>query len=113
MKKVLASLSLLIILSSISFSDPNNPHLSTFWDSSYLTAYDVIGFHYLTVDITSSWAGDPTDDALKELEKKIIDFCKENNFDGFVDIKITYAKPFDVGKLIATGTLLKLKQKNN
>jgi hypothetical protein len=79
---------------------------------SLFASYDYSQTIFLTVSVSSKLFGDPTESAIKDLQKLIIETCNLNKYDGFILNQMVFAKPFDEGKLIAYGTLIKKKIKN-
>ena len=78
---------------------------------SLFVYYEYSQVKFFVVSISSAILGDPTTSAVKDLNEEIVDFCKKTKFDGFILNQIVFTKPFDEGKLIAYGTLIRKKSK--
>jgi hypothetical protein len=87
------------------------PVIVTLLPDSLLAQYDYTPMYYHVVSISSQILGDPTEAAMKTLQEEIIEFLKQTKFDGFFLKGLLFAKPFQEGKLIAYGTLLRAKKK--
>jgi len=88
------------------------PFIVSIMPDSLFATYDYSQTVFITVSIESRIMGDPTEGAIDDLKEKIIETCKLNKFDGFILNQLVFAKPFDEGKLIGYGTLLRKKVKN-
>lgn len=85
------------------------PFINSIMPDSVFLKYDYSQTVFVTVSVTSSFGKDPTEKAIDDLRKQIVAICKANKFDGFVLNQMVFLKPFDEGKLIGYGTLLRKK----
>ena len=110
-KKLLPIFLFLLLSSTFLFSQENEPQpfIVSIAPDSLFANYEYSQVKFFVVSIGSTILGDPTESAIKDLNEMIIDFCKKAKFDGFILNQIVFAKPFDEGKLIAYGTLLRKK----
>jgi hypothetical protein len=116
MKKLLLALvafATLMTFSQLTYSQEKvtEPYIISFVPDSLTTLYQYSQTVFLTVSIGSRVGSDPTERAIQDLQKKIIETCKLNKMDAFILKEIVFAKPFDEGKLIGYGTMIRLKPK--
>lgn len=114
MKKL--HLLILFMLVIISYDDylycqESKPFIISIVPDSVFYYYEYSPTVFFVVSIESQVMSDPTESAINELNEKIVNTCKQNKFDGFILNQLVYTKPFDEGKLIAYGTLLRAKPK--
>ncbi|MCF8363007.1 MAG: hypothetical protein K9G70_10335 [Prolixibacteraceae bacterium] len=117
MKKLL--LNLVVLFTLIGFSqfaycqepEDSEPYILSLVPDSLTSHYDYSHNQFVTVSIRSRFGSDPTERAIQDLEEKIIELCKTNEMDAFILKEIVFAKPFDEGKLIGYGTMIRLKSK--
>jgi len=116
MKKLLLIFVMFVALVSSSknvycqYKEPQ-PFIVSIVPDSLFMLYDYSQVKFFIVTIGSKIMGDPTEGAVTDLNKQIVDFCKKQKFDGFILSQIVFTKPFDEGKLIAYGTLIRKKVK--
>jgi hypothetical protein len=103
-----------IIFSHIVYCEDNEskPFIVSIMPDSLFSNYEYSQTVFIVVSVESRIMGDPIEGAISDLKDKIIETCKANKFDGFILNQMVFAKPFDEGKLIGYGTLLKKKVKN-
>jgi hypothetical protein len=116
MKKLL--LTLVVLVTLVTFSQftycqekATEPYIISIVPDSLMTHYDYSQTVFITVSIGSRIGSDPTERAIQDLQKKIVETCKVNKMDAFILKEIVFAKPFDEGKLIGYGTMIRLKTK--
>ena len=87
------------------------PFIISVTPDSLFVKYDYTQTVFIVVSVPTRLAKDPTEAAIEDLKKQIIATCKLNKYDGFILNQMVFAKPFDEGKLIGYGTLIKKKTK--
>ncbi len=87
------------------------PFIVSVIPDSLFVKYDYTQTVFVVVSVSAKMAKDPTEAAIEDLKKQIIATCKLNKYDGFILNQMVFAKPFDEGKLIGYGTLIKKKIK--
>ncbi|MFZ4725391.1 MAG: hypothetical protein ACOYMD_08055 [Paludibacter sp.] len=85
------------------------PYILSIAPDSLFAKYDYSQIVFVVVSIPSTFGKDPTEKGIEELKKQIIANCKLNKFDGFILNQMVFTKPFDEGKLIGYGTLIRKK----
>jgi hypothetical protein len=114
MRNFIVSLVALIAIGGLSnsaFSQDKTPEpfiISIVPDSLFIK-YDYSQTVFVSVSVPTTFGKDPTEKAIEELKKQIIAICKANKFDGFILNQMVFLKPFDEGKLIGYGTLIRGK----
>ncbi len=113
MKKLHLILFTLVIIyfSDYLYCQEAQPFIISIEPDSLFHNYEYSQTAFFVVSIESQVLSDPTESAINELNEKIVNTCKQNKFDGFILNQLVYTKPFDEGKLIAYGTLLRAKPK--
>jgi len=116
MKKLLFSLvalATLLTLPKFAFCQDKavEPFIVSIVPDSLFTKYDYSQTVFIPVSVASTFGKDPTGKAIQDLQKMILETCKLNKMDGFILNQIIFAKPFEEGKLIGYGTMIRLKKK--
>ena len=114
MKKLFLSLAMLVALVTFSNStycqeNVPEPYIISVTPDSLFVKYDYTQTIFITVSVPAKAVNDPTEAAIEALKKRIIATCKLNKFDGFILNQIVFAKPFEEGKLIGYGTMIRKK----
>jgi len=78
---------------------------------SLFIKYEYTQTVFISVTIASTFGKDPTEKAIQELKKLIIETCKLNKMSGFILDQMVFVKPFEEGKLIGYGTMIRPKIK--
>ncbi len=87
------------------------PYIISFVPDSLSKHYECSRTMFITVSINERIGSDPTEKAIQELQKKIIETCKLNKMDGFILNKIEFVIYPSVGRLVGYGTMIRLKPK--
>lgn len=85
------------------------PFIISIVPDSLFVKYDYSQTVFVNVSVPTTFGKDPTEKAIEELRKQIIAICKIHKFDGFILNQMVFLKPFDEGKLIGYGTLIRKK----
>lgn len=103
----------LMTIPQLSYSQDKvmEPYIISFVPDSLNALYQYSQTVFVTVSVGSRLGSDPTERAIQDLQKKIIETCKLNKMDAFILKDLVFAKPFDEGKLIGYGTMIRLKAK--
>lgn len=116
MRNFIVSLVVCIVVGSLSnsiFSQDkvSEPFIISVIPDSLFIQYDFSQTVFVSVSVPTTFGKDPTEKAIEDLKKQIVATCKLNKFDGFILNQMLFLKPFDEGKLIGYGTLIKKKKK--
>ena len=114
MKKNIVSLVLFIVVGALSSSvlcqdKTPEPFIISIVPDSLFQKYEYSQTVFLNVSVPITFGKDPTQKAIEELKKQIIAICKATKFDGFILNQMVFLKPFDEGKLLGYGTLIRKK----
>jgi len=86
-----------------------DPFILSIMPDSLFAKYEYSQIVFVTASIGSTFGKDPTLAAINDLKKQIIALCQLNKFDGFILNQMIFAKPFDEGKLVCYGTMIRKK----
>lgn len=116
MKKTFFVIALVIsftVFTNLGFSqnEKADPYIISVEPDSLAEKYDFTQTIFLTISVRSRFGSDPTEKAIQELQEKIIETCKINKMEGFILKDLVFLKPFDEGKLIGYGTMIRQKAK--
>lgn len=115
MKKVLLNSILFIAFamftnSAICQDKVAEPYIVSIAPDSLYTKYEYSQTVFFAVSVSSTFGKDPTAKAMTDLTKQIVEACKINKFEFFFLDQIIFMKPFEEGKLLAYGTMIRKKQ---
>jgi len=86
-----------------------DPFILSILPDSLFAKYEYSQIVFVSVSIPTTFGKDPTLVAINDLKKQIIALCQLNKFDGFILNQMIFAKPFDEGKLVGYGTMIRKK----